>query len=78
MNKESNDFIDLVGQLFPRFAANLAERVRDDPYWLEHVAPGADARLVAALQEEIGVPLPADYLRLLEISRGFWLNGGGI
>lgn len=61
-----------AAKLFPRFARAAATRRRH----LEHVLPPATADEVAALEQELGLPLPESYKALLQCARGFWLMGG--
>jgi hypothetical protein len=62
--------LEAAATLFPRFAR--AARRRE----LEHVLPGATATVVAALEQQLGLPLPESYKKLLQCARGFWLMGG--
>jgi hypothetical protein len=62
-----------LGAEFPRFVA-LLEAGRGEP--VEHVLPGMTAAELAALEQQLGVSLPASYRRLLDLTRGFWLGGG--
>lgn len=62
--------LDLVLQILPRFAARAPE------FGLENVLPGMSAAELAALESELGIPLPATYKRLLGCMSGFWLMGG--
>lgn len=62
--------IDAVAKLFPRFAELAPERE------LENVLPPATAADIAALEADLGLPLPDSYKALLRCARGFWLLGG--
>lgn len=61
-----------AANLFPRFAREAAVRRRG----LEDVLPPATAGEVAALEQQLGLPLPESYKALLQCARGFWLMGG--
>ena len=76
MNSEAKDFVATVRPMFPAFAANLESRLRQDPLWLEQVAPGANDENIAEVERRVGVSLPDDYISLLRVAQGFWLNGG--
>jgi hypothetical protein len=43
---------------------------------LENVLPPATTADVAALEQQLGLPLPESYKALLRCARGFWLMGG--
>lgn len=64
--------LDAAAKLFPRFARAAAARR------LEHVLPPATADEIAALERELGLPLPESYQALLRCARGFWLMGGAV
>ena len=60
---------------FPAFYRLLAEG-RGDP--IEEVLPPATDEDLRQLEEQLRVPLPEAYKRLLRCARGFWLRGGVI
>jgi len=62
--------LDSIANVFPRFARLAADRD------LEQVLPPASASEIAALEEELALPLPESYKALLACARGFWLLGG--
>jgi hypothetical protein len=64
--------LEAAAKLFPRFARAAAARRRS----LENVQPPATADEVAAIEQQLGLPLPESYKALLRCARGFWLMGG--
>jgi hypothetical protein len=75
MDAELRGLIERVSGPFPRFGAAL--RAGDgDP--VENVLGPARAALVTAIEDELGLPLPASYKTLLGCSAGFWLLGGSV
>lgn len=72
MQREASTTLNAIARLFPRFAELAA---RCDP---EHVLAPATAVEVEAIEARVGVPLPNSYKQLLQITRGFWLSGGGV
>lgn len=64
--------LEAMAKVFPRFARAAAAR----RHRLENVLPPSTADEVAALEKELGLPLPELYKALLRCARGFWLMGG--
>lgn len=64
--------LEAAARLFPRFARGAAAPHRE----LEQVLPPATADDLAALEQQLGLPLPESYKALLRCARGFWLMGG--
>jgi hypothetical protein len=62
--------LKVVAKLFPRFASATRG------HHLENVLPPATGEQVAALEHQLGLPLPESYKALLQSARGFWLMGG--
>lgn len=60
---------------FPEFHSKLASNGDAVP---EETLPGASAEDIAALEIQLGIPLPESYKRFLRIARGFWLFGGAV
>jgi hypothetical protein len=59
-----------AAKVFPRFVREARSR------HLEHVLPPSSDPDLAALEERLGLSLPASYKALLLCARGFWLMGG--
>jgi hypothetical protein len=64
-----------LAKAFPEFAAQLAQSEDAEP---EQVLDPASTEDLAALERELGVPLPESYKRFLSAARGLWLFGGAI
>ena len=58
--------------VFPEFSHKLTAAE------LDVILPRAEASRIMELEQKLGIPLPDSYKRFLQITRGFWLLGGGI